>query len=132
MVFLLASLGLAHGFADGSAAFVLASLAEGRSPLEIGLWILGYNALAFGAQASAGLLVDRAAKPRLAAIAGLLFLALALLVPPAEPTVAILLAGLGSALFHPGGGAIAHSLSPGKTTELAVFAAPGVVGLAIG
>ncbi|MBD2579681.1 MFS transporter [Oscillatoria sp. FACHB-1406] len=129
---LLLALGTAHGVADASAAFLLASLARGRSLLEISLWILLYNALAFGAQAIAGLLVDRALKPHLAAIGGLLLLAFALPLSGSTPIAAVFLAGCGSALFHPGGGAIANALAAGKITELSVFAAPGVVGLAIG
>jgi FSR family fosmidomycin resistance protein-like MFS transporter len=48
------------------------------------------------------------------------------------PTLAIALAGLGSAFFHVGAGAIALNATPGRATGVGLFAAPGVLGLGVG
>jgi FSR family fosmidomycin resistance protein-like MFS transporter len=46
--------------------------------------------------------------------------------------LAVLLAGLGSAAFHVGGGALALCATRGRASGPGLFAAPGVVGLAAG
>jgi FSR family fosmidomycin resistance protein-like MFS transporter len=102
-------------------------------PLEqVGALVLVYNLLAFALQPVAGLLVDRLQRPHAAAILGLLLNAAALAVAALEPRSAVLLAGAGSAFFHVGGGALALTVTPGRAAGVGVFAAPGVIGLALG
>jgi MFS transporter, FSR family, fosmidomycin resistance protein len=125
-------LGLAHGVADGAAGLLLGSL-PGSMPLEqVALLVLLYNGLAFGGQPVVGLLADRTARPRAATLVGLLLLAGALLAGTGQPQVAVALAGLGSAAFHVGGGALALCATKGRAAGPGLFAAPGVVGLAAG
>jgi MFS transporter, FSR family, fosmidomycin resistance protein len=125
--------GLAHFIADGSAGFLLGTLPNiGLSLEEIGALILFYNLLGFGCQPLIGLLADRLNRPRFIAVAGLTLIAIALCLGMQRPALVITLAGLGSAAFHVGGGALAIGHAEGKAGVLGLFAAPGVIGLAIG
>jgi MFS transporter, FSR family, fosmidomycin resistance protein len=126
------ALGLAHGVADGAAGLLLGGL-PGSIPLaQVALLVLLYNVLAFGGQPVVGLMADRAGRPRAAALLGLLLLAGALLAGTGQPQTAVALAGLGSAAFHVGGGALALCATKGRASGPGLFAAPGVVGLAAG
>src|SRR5262245_205869 len=123
-------LGLAHGVADGAAGLLLGGLAHTMSLERVALLVLLYNALAFGGQPIAGLIADRLGRPRAAAVAGLLLLSAALLLGQRQPQLAVALAGMGSATFHVGGGALALCATRGRAAGPGLFAAPGVVGLA--
>ena len=125
-------LGLAHGVADGTAGLLLGTLPGLVSLREAALLVLVYNLLAFGGQPVAGLMTDRLQRPRWAALIGLSLLGAALLVAPLHLTGAILLAGLGSAAFHVGGGALALCHTQNRAAGPGLFAAPGVAGLALG
>jgi FSR family fosmidomycin resistance protein-like MFS transporter len=125
-------LGLAHGAADGAAGMLLGSLPHSMALGQVALLVLLYNALAFGGQPLVGLAADRVGRPRAAALAGLLLLSAALLAFSEQPRLAVALAGLGSAAFHVGGGALALCATRGRAAGPGLFAAPGVVGLAAG
>ena len=129
---LLIVLGLSHGISDGAAGLLLGSLSHSLALWQVGLLVLIYNALAFGGQPVAGFIVDQLRQPKLAAGVGLVTMALALLVAPWQPAIAAGIAGIGSALFHVGGGALALCVTPERAAGPSLFAAPGVVGLAIG
>ncbi|MDR1133060.1 MAG: hypothetical protein LBL05_02805 [Synergistaceae bacterium] len=126
--------GAAHALVDAICASVLTSLAlfGGVGPGRAFLFYLFYNFLAFAMQAPMGILLDRARCPRAAARAGIVMQAAALAVPRSLPEAAILLAGLGNALFHLGGGVVALNLTPGRATAPGIFVAPGAVGLFLG
>jgi FSR family fosmidomycin resistance protein-like MFS transporter len=49
-----------------------------------------------------------------------------------HPVGATLLAGIGNALFHVGGGIVSLNLKPGKASMPGVFVAPGGIGLFVG
>jgi FSR family fosmidomycin resistance protein-like MFS transporter len=123
-------LGLAHGVADGAAGWLLGQCLLHQPPATAASGILLYNALGFGGQALVGPLVDRYHCPRATTLAALVLLTLALVIP--SPLPALALAGLGSACFHPGAGAIATRLATGRTTALGIFTAPGILGLTFG
>jgi MFS transporter, FSR family, fosmidomycin resistance protein len=126
-------LGLAHGVADGSAGLLLGNLPSTRPGLQVALLIFIYNALAFGAQPLVGWFADKGERSRLTAITGLCLLALALFpMPTGGLEVSVLLAGIGSAAFHVGAGALTLRSCGGRSDGVGLFAAPGVVGLAIG
>jgi FSR family fosmidomycin resistance protein-like MFS transporter len=125
-------LGLAHGAADGVAGLLLGGLPRALAVEQVALLVLLYNALAFGGQPIVGLLADRLARPRAAALAGLGLLGAALLLYAGQPRAAVVLAGLGSAAFHVGGGALALHATSGRAAGPGLFAAPGVIGLAAG
>lgn len=124
-------LGLAHGVADATSGWLLGGLLS-RLPIDqvVGLTLF-YNALAFAAQPLVGRIVDRTQRPALGAILGLLLLAVSS-ATGGSPFVAVPLAGLGSALFHVGGGSLAIAATRERAAGPGLFAAPGVVGLALG
>ena len=120
-------LGLAHGVADGSVGMQLGSLNGTVSFERIGLLVLLYNLLAFGSQPLVGLVIDRLRAPRGAVLLGLACHCAALLLSHAAPAGAVVLAGIGSAAFHVGGGALALCATSGRAVGPGLFAAPGVV-----
>lgn len=125
-------LGLAHGLADTATGFLIGSLPASAPFLNLGLLVVLFNALAFGSQPLVGLLTDRIRRPRAMALGGLVLHSIALLSIHQDPTVAVVLAGIGSAVFHVGGGALVLGISGGRATGPALFAAPGVAGVAVG
>ena len=126
------TLGVAHGVADGSAGLMLGSLAHVMPAGEVAQLVLLYNVVAFGGQPVAGLITDQARSPRAAALSGLVLTFVGLLLSAWEPRAAILVAGAGGAAFHVGGGALALCAASGRAAPVGLFAAPGVLGLAIG
>lgn len=127
----LAALGAAHAVSDGSAGWLIANSASRLSIAEVGVLTIIYNALAFAAQPAVGLLLDRIQQPRRTVFASFGLMGLAVLVAN-QPLFAVALAGLASAMFHVGGGMLAIGAARDRATGLGVFAAPGVIGLAIG
>jgi len=126
------SLGLAHGVSDCAAGVLLGSLAGSMSIYGIGSLVLIYNLIAFGGQPVAGIFTDKLKSPKIAALAGLAVMCLAIGFLYVNPVLAVVLAGVGSAAFHVGGGALALCATPGKASGPGYFSAPGVAGLAIG
>ncbi|OLP17010.1 hypothetical protein BST81_18715 [Leptolyngbya sp. 'hensonii'] len=124
-------LGLTHGVADATAGALLATIVQTHSSGQALALVLLYNALGFAGQPAIGLLCDRGRCPHGVTLLGLLLLTLSTLVPH-HPAGAVLLAGLGSAAFHVGAGAIALSATPNSAIGPACFTAPGVLGLALG
>ena len=126
-------LGLAHGVSDGAAGLLLGSLATNSPATQIMLLVLIYNALAFGSQPLIGYFADGLRAPRIFASGGMLLLAVSLTIRGLGlGEGAVLLAGLGSAAFHVGAGALTLRSCGGRSDAAGLFAAPGVVGLAIG
>jgi FSR family fosmidomycin resistance protein-like MFS transporter len=123
--------GLAHGVSDAVAGFLVVQVLMLNSLPTVD-YILIYNALAFGLQPVAGLLVDISNVPRRAAAVGLLLSAISLTLTWSSLAWGILLAGVGSAIFHAGGGATALTSTPGRAAGPGIFAAFGVIGLAFG
>jgi len=123
--------GLAHGVSDAVAGFLVVRVLMLNSipPVD---YILLYNALAFGLQPVAGMIVDTFKFPRGATAIGLFLSALSLILAWSSLLWGILFAGLGSAIFHVGGGSLALTSTPGRAAGPGIFAAFGVVGLAIG
>lgn len=126
------SLGLAHGISDCAAGFLIGGLALGGSLERAGWLALAYNALAFGLQPAAGWLADRSGRYREMVLVGLALGGAALLFFAFQPVLAIGLAGLGSAALHAAGGGLALIATPGRAAGPGWFAAPGVLGLALG
>ena len=124
-------LGLAHGVSDASAGLLVGITWQLSSPGGKYL-ILLYNGLAFGLQPLAGLLLDRFNQPRRGAAIGLLCTAAGVAVTWWTLTPGLILAGIGSALLHAGGGAVAIKSQPGRAGGAGLFAAFGVIGLALG
>jgi len=129
---LAALLGIAHAAVDGSAGWMCGVLTQTLAPAEVGGLLVLYNVLAFAAQPAFGSFVDRTRCARLAVWLGMLAQVLALVLLPIHPGLAVAVAGLGSAIFHVGAGAISLLATPGRAAGIGLFAAPGVLGLAVG
>ena len=125
-------LGIAHGLADTAAGFLLGSLPRTMSLEQASGLIILYNILGFGYQPLAGMLTDKFQRPRLAVLVGLFSLLLALAIAQWHSQLAVIFAGIGSAAFHVGGGALALTATGDRTTGLGFFAAPGGIGLTLG
>ena len=126
--------GLSHAAIDASCAAVAFSLLSSKLITDeyfIQLVIM-YNVIAFGSQTLFGLLVDKYRCPKLSAISGSIITASAVLVSFLSPLYAIILAGIGNALFHVGGGIISLNLTKKKASAPGIFVAPGALGLLIG
>lgn len=131
MNFLPLFLGLAHGVADAAAGYLVTQVLLG-SVSNAGLLVLLYNGLAFGCQPLAGFALDRLNQPRNGAALGLLLAAAGLAVSGLHPALGLVLAGVGSALLHTGAGSLSITATPGQASGPGIFAAFGVVGLALG
>lgn len=126
--------GTTHAVIDGICAAVIFSILRNQINGVIdfvGLIIL-YNVLAFGLQIIFGFLADYYQSPRAVALLGCILTGSSALVFFNFPVIAIILAGLGNALFHVGAGSISLNLTPEKATAPGIYVAPGAVGLFIG
>lgn len=127
---------LAHAAVDACCAVLLwSAYHDGR--LTAGTaWsaFLLYNLLAFAMQPLVGLAADRLHAGRGTAASGALLTAVAvpLALLPGATGVAVVLAGLGNAMFHVGGGIVSLTAAPGRAGPVGVFVAPGAAGLAAG
>jgi FSR family fosmidomycin resistance protein-like MFS transporter len=124
-------LGLAHGISDAAAGMLVIRALLQHAP-DAGLLMLLYNGLAFGFQPVTGFLLDRLDRPRTGIALGLILTATGLAVFGQAPGLGMALAGLGSSLLHAGGGSLAITATSGRASAPGVFAAFGVVGLALG
>ena len=125
---LLALYSLAHFWVDLSCAF-LAFRFLSAAP-EFTLCLLLYNFCAFALQMPLGLWADSLDRNGMLAAAGCGLTAAAFLLPVS--LVAAVVAGVGNALFHLGGGIDVLNASGEKATALGIFVSPGAVGLYVG
>jgi len=119
----------AHLAVDVACAFLLLGVLELNNYLIESLLL--YNAFAFVLQTPVGFIIDKALNPKLAAILGLVCVAVSFLFWN-NIFVALMIAGVGNALFHVGGGSLVLSLKNKKATFSGIFVAPGGIGLALG
>jgi FSR family fosmidomycin resistance protein-like MFS transporter len=121
--------GFTHALADAACIYLIMGGIDVRS--ELLTYLLLYNILAFGLQLPLGWLLDYIHKPVISAFLGCLILSASLFLF-IHPLIATILAGIGNALFHVGGGTISLNLRPGKATIPGIFVAPGGIGLFVG
>ena len=119
----------AHFFVDGCCALVVCRFAR-PDPRWLTAVLL-YNFCAFALQAPLGLLADRLGHGRVFAMTGCLLIAATPLLSGA-PVALSVLAGVGNALFHIGGGRDVLCESDGRAGRLGVFVSPGAFGLFLG
>ena len=121
--------GITHALVDAACAgIVFADFNRGSDFLFI---VVLYNVLGFGLQPLLGELVDKAQKPVISAIIGCALTAFAA-VTYKFTIVAIVLAGVGNALFHVSGGIVCLNMSNKKAAIPGIYVAPGTIGLFIG
>jgi FSR family fosmidomycin resistance protein-like MFS transporter len=121
--------GITHALVDASCILLILGGIDVKDNLLT--YILLYNILAFGLQMPLGLLIDKVRMPVVSAIIGCSILVIALMMF-FHPLTAVILAGVGNALFHVGGGTISLNLKFGKASLPGVFVAPGGIGLFVG
>jgi len=124
---------MAHALIDATCAgviFAIVARAQAEPQMLFGL-IVVYNVLAFSTQPLFGLVVDRFAIPVYAAVLGAVLVAVSTLFLPV-PFLAVLMTGIGNALFHVGGGVISLNLLPGRAALPGIYVAPGALGLLAG
>src|SRR5512138_105562 len=124
---------LSHALVDATCAATLFAIAAlGRTePQDLFYVVVFYNVIAFSTQPMLGLLVDIFKAPVYSAIGGILLVAVSTLFLQ-FPFLAALIAGLGNALFHVGGGVVSLNLDSGKAALPGIYVAPGAFGLMVG
>lgn len=125
---LLALYSLTHFWVDLSCAFLAFHFLSGSA--DFLLCLLLYNFCAFALQMPLGLWADGLDRNGVVAAAGCGLTAAAFLVP--VPLAAAVIAGVGNALFHLGGGIDVLNTSGKRAAALGVFVSPGAVGLYVG
>lgn len=95
------------------------------------LCLLIYNFCAFALQMPIGLLADMWNKNALCAIGGCLLVLMAYQTVQYE-VIAAVIAGIGNAMFHIGGGIDVLNESKDKLTLLGMFVSPGAIGIYLG
>ena len=120
---------IAHMIVDFACAFLLFRFLSGSK-----WWytsILLYNFCAFAVQMPLGLIADRINKNSLFAILGCGLVAISYGITPI-PLLCGVIAGLGNAFFHIGGGIEVLNISDKKCTPLGIFVSPGAFGIYAG
>ena len=126
--------GLVHALVDACCVTVVfrAIGVHDLSPHDAFAIVIAYDVIAFGSQVMFGWLTDRAGAPRAALCCGIGATALGAVVLPANAWAAMVLLGLGNALYHLGAGAFVLRLAPQRAAPAGVFVAPGAIGLGLG
>lgn len=124
---------IAHALIDAScAAIIAADIASGKADLrQISFYVVLYNTIAFALQAPLGFIADRIRKPAETAVIGCL-LVLTGVLTYSTISFAFIIAGLGNALFHLGGGITVLNLRPGKASLPGIYVSTGAIGLLMG
>lgn len=122
-----------HALIDAScAAIIAADISLGKADLgSISFYVVLYNIIAFAFQAPLGFMADRMKKPAETAAIGCL-LVLTGVLSYRTVSFALVIAGLGNALYHLGGGITVLNLRPGKAALPGIYVSTGAVGLLIG
>lgn len=125
----LAVYSFAHFLVDLCCALLLFRLAQGV--FDASFFFLVYNYCAFALQMPLGLLADKLSRNALIAAAGCALVAASFALY-SLPMAAVIVAGLGNALFHVGGGVDVLDDSGSKAGALGVYVSPGALGLFVG
>lgn len=124
-------LALGHGINDLLAGYFLGCLAVSSADVKnIGLSLLMYNLLAFGGQYPVAILLERIGRHQKMISGAFLLNLVAALLFFKIPSLAVVMAGIASAVYHVAGGSVCASAD--KALPIGLFAAPGVVGLIAG
>lgn len=123
---------LVHGVNDFFAGYLLAVINTNSSPLWAGCAYVTYVGIAFGGQLLFALWVDKTQNYKVHTVTALTLLACAICTASVAPLLAILFSAFASGIYHVSAPPLCmyHTLKKGTATGL--FAAPGVVGLALG
>lgn len=122
-----------HCIVDMACAMLIAGILTPVVTNSNVLWlgVLLYNLFAFAFQLPFGIVADKYNKNAIVSAIGCLFIILAYVVSPIS-ILACVLAGIGNALFHVGGGIDVLNISEKKATLPGIYVATGALGLYIG
>jgi len=124
-------LALGHGLNDMIAGYFLGSFAaENNDLFQVGLAITVYNILAFGGQYAVAHFLEKISDLKKIIVFSYTLNVIAAAVFLFMPIVAIVLAGIASAIYHVAGGS--YCASNNKAVDIGLFAAPGIAGLIAG
>jgi FSR family fosmidomycin resistance protein-like MFS transporter len=126
---MVATYSIVHFFVDFACAFLMFGYVTGAPDGYV--CVLGYNFCAFAMQMPLGIIADRLNKNHFVAIAGCALIGVAFALT-GEPLAAVVVAGIGNAMFHIGGGIDVLSASGKKLGALGVFVSPGAAGVYLG
>lgn len=124
--------GLLHGLNDFAAGFMLANYTFTHNYSQSFFLIVVYSIIGFGGQLPVGFWVDYKKRLQPFAFISIISLLAAMLVYFIDGYTAIILSGIASAFMHVTGGAVCLQVNNNKTVPLALFTAPGVLGLTLG
>ena len=123
--------GLIHMAVDLSCAFLVYAFVVGGEHWYI--WLLAYNFCAFALQMPIGAGADRLDRNSLVAAGGCGGVLCGLVLAMAGmPAMASVIAGIGNACFHVGGGIDVMNRSGNRAALLGIYVAPGALGIALG
>lgn len=122
-------LGVGHGINDCIAGYIIGCLFyQGFSLLELGMYTLLYNLLAFGGQLIFARVIALYFIPKKYLLGSFLLLIASLALFNLSAQLAILCAGIASAIIHVTGG-LESTREDDKSFGIGIFASPGVIGL---
>ena len=124
--------GLLHGLNDFAAGFMLANYTYTHNYAQSFVLIVVYSIIGFGGQLPVGFWVDYKKQIKPFALISVISLLAAVLVYFIDGYTAIILSGIASAFVHVTGGAVCLQVNNNKAGPLALFTAPGVLGLTLG
>ena len=116
----------AHFFVDFACIFLVMALLPAKNWV---LYALLYNFCAFGLQFPVGLIADLCRSHLKFSALGCLLIALSFFMVTPWPILGCILAGVGNAMFHIGGGVTVMHSFPKKMAPLGVFVSPGALGV---
>lgn len=123
--------GLLHGCNDFAAGFMLAYYTYHHPAADSFLYIVIYSVIGFGGQLPVGLWMDHKKQIKPFAATALIVLPASMLLFFIHHETGIIFSGIASAYVHVTGGAVCLQ-GNSKSGPLALFTAPGVLGLTIG
>jgi FSR family fosmidomycin resistance protein-like MFS transporter len=130
--------GLLHGLNDFAAGFMLSNYTYTHTADKSFLFIVIYSIIGFGGQLPVGFWVDQKKQLQPFVAASLILLPASILLFFINAETAIIFSGIASAFVHVTGGAVclltqsSGQENVNKAGPLALFTAPGVLGLTIG
>jgi len=124
--------GIIHGLNDYISGFMLSHFSVTASTEQSYLMMIVYAVLAFGGQLPLGLWLDHKRSLKRFGLASVFMMLVAIPLAFTNPMAAVVCIGFASAGIHVAGGSVCVMVSNDKTGPLALFTAPGVLGLTLG
>lgn len=122
-----------HFIVDFSCAILISNIVAQKSTYSFSLFlaIIIYNFFAFAIQLPIGILADKANKNALYSACGCALIIIAFGISSFE-IVSCIIAGIGNAMFHVGGGIDVLNISGKKATLSGIFVSTGAMGIFLG